>query len=1731
MILEGAPAMHSHLKGVNGYSSHQKGTNGSSRSRVYVLSAKDSMTCLNMAKNLAVHLRRSTQEGREPSPGDLAYTLLERRSRLPWVVAIRSISLEELGKRLEESIVKPLNATKQPRLGFVFNGQGAQWYAMGRELIAAYPIFGASIHKAGQILEDYGAVWSLHGMRSMEWTSRKTDADYFSDELMRDEKSTCVGEINLSQPMSVALQLCLVDLLKSWGITPSAVTSHSSGEIAAAYAVGALSFKEALGVVYFRGELALKHQKLSYIVGGMLAAGISIDQAERYIADTTNGRVVVACINSPESVTLSGDLSALNEVASRLEKDGSFARRLKVPLAYHSHHMLPMAQEYTDRLRTILPEHPKSNGHIIFVSPVTGDIISTKALTPEHWANNLTNPVRFSQAFERMCHSDASVDLVVEVGAHSTLAGPIRQILGGRKVPYVASLKRSTDAVETMQDLVCELLARGYPVDLKAVNSPFGGEKKEFMSDIPTYPWNHSMRYWKEPRVNKENRYKRFPPHELLGVPISGGTGPTPTWRKFLRSSDLPWLTDHQVDSKVVLPAAAYVSMAIEAIRLLTEQSSTLHGFRLREVDVMNALTISESSDGVEVHTQLRPCNESELDHRGWYEFEVSSFGTSEVWIKNCHGFVSAEMNDIEKSTLFRETESPKENSFFTAGAKVRNLDVTSLYASMRQMNIYHGPTFQNLLDGLIADGKAITSLRIPSVTSEAFDYVIHPTTLDTIIQATFGGYPDEFMQGFMVLPRSIGNMFVPYDLERKAGKRLKVFTDFRKSSRRILASNIAASSIDGDGSSSSFLRMEDFHCQAVPLDLDDAVAGGGPLTCSKSHWEQDILHQIPATVKDSMRISLSDEETKFEKKFLRPSYHFIYDAVAELKGEDKENWTWHHKLFYDWMEHIVALGASGALSPGCKVWSKSSKGMKQMLYDDLNSGDASGKLTVRVGQRLASIVRGDITPLELMTEGDLLNEYYMETPRLRFRTYKHLGKIVELYAVKNPGANVLEIGAGTGGATQTVLEAFGSRGDGSGSLLGNYTFTDASPGFFEAAGRKLAAWKNMVDFAKLDIDLDPVSQSFTAGSYDLIVASMVLHATKNLQKTMSHVRKLLKPGGKLLLIETTQDRLDMQLIFGTLPGWWLSEEPFRKHSPNASLKVWQDVLEATGFTGVDFDIGDCEQAKLQCSSVILTSATTNPFCPSLISIVVTSPHSQSWVTQLAETVEHQTSILPTIEAFDEVTSFQDKICIFTAEMKAPFVERMDRASFDRLQNLLVNCRGVLWLSCGSIIDAKMPALAQTQGLLRTLRLEHLSSRYVQLDFEQSANPWSEDKINYIVHVLQQAFDYNKDRADIECEYAVKDSILHIPRIYKDKHEVHTSVNLVPQPQPFHQPRRTLVWEPPKSGLLSNICFTDAVDMSSDIPCRMVQIESKAFGLNFRDVMMALGQLDDTLVGHDCAGIVTGLGRDAEQSGLKLGDRVCGIAQGRFANSCWAYWTGVTKIPDDMLWEDAAAIPFAYTTAYHSFVRAAGLRKGESVLIHAAAGDVGQAAIVVAQHIGAEIFVTCSTRAKRDLLVEKYHIDPTRILSSRDTSFASAIMTATEGKGVDVVINSLSGPLLKATWSCIARFGRFVEIGKADLEAARCLDMAPFARCATYVGLDILQLNEYNGSLIHEALAESVRICHARATDRGMCPMHPIRQYSISDMEIPMRQIQSGSHSGKLVLVPREGDVVDVSLL
>jgi len=454
-----------------------------------------------------------------------------------------------------------------------------------------------------------------------------------------------------------------------------------------------------------------------------------------------------------------------------------------------------------------------------------------------------------------------NVDMIVEIGAHSTLSGPIRQILKARstEMPYVSCLKRPIDAVETMQELACELLARGYPVALESVNSPLGAETHTFVADLPTYPWNHTTRYWTEPRIAKEQRNKRFPPHELLGNALAGSNGSTPTWRNFLKLSDVEWLGDHQVDSKIVFPGAGYISMAIEATRLLTDASEeTIRGYRLRDIDIMNALVIPESSAGVEVQLCLRRCGEKELEHTGWYEFEICSLGTGYSWVQHCKGYVSAETGDQIKVATTYEPEPPSQHSYLAAakdGAEVTEIEVQSLFAVLRDMGINHGPSFQNLIDSHAAGGRAVTNITIAKIASEVHNYVVHPTTLDSIFQATYSSLPENAGKDSMVLPRSIRTLFVPQTLKRQGGDKLGVFTELVKANKRGCTSNIAVVNQGGDDSeqSPSFFQMYDFYGQAIPRDSDDGNPDAVGI-CSKSVWERDILHNVPEAVKDSMK-------------------------------------------------------------------------------------------------------------------------------------------------------------------------------------------------------------------------------------------------------------------------------------------------------------------------------------------------------------------------------------------------------------------------------------------------------------------------------------------------------------------------------------------------------------------------------------------------------------------------------------------------------------------------------------------------------------------------------------------------------------------------------------------------------------------------------------------------------------------------------------------------------------
>jgi NADPH:quinone reductase-like Zn-dependent oxidoreductase/ubiquinone/menaquinone biosynthesis C-methylase UbiE len=1119
------------------------------------------------------------------------------------------------------------------------------------------------------------------------------------------------------------------------------------------------------------------------------------------------------------------------------------------------------------------------------------------------------------------------------------------------------------------------------------------------------------------------------------------------------------------------------------------------------------------------------------LDHRDWYEFELCSVTQDDSWIRHCKGYVLAETaTTMRKSITKAENQRPGLESFFPPGARVNDVEPDSTFASMRKMGIYHGPAFRNLIGSKVAGERSVTDLNMsPEALKKDDEYVLHPTTLDSIFQTCYFCLSPESKEGAMLVPCSIGSLSIPGRLGRHAGHKLQSFVQLLGLSSRKASFRGSVFPNVNDGEFGVPLQMHNMRLQRVQPAEDEGLQNVSRVH-SQARWELDILHNIPATVRDSMQIWLNENELAYEKRLREAAYHLMVDAIARLEKDNSEAWQDYHKRYHSWIKTVVHAVENGQLAHaaalGCKAWPERSQSAKKSILNNLAEENAGGELLCRIGRQLAQIIRGDVHPLELMMESGLLHKYYTDLPQFA-NCYKQLRRVIELYAAKEPGAEVLEIGAGTGGATMHVLEAFAARAavGTSGSVVGHYDYTDISADFFVTARQKFAIWEDRMSFAKLDIEFDPIPQGFTSGSYDLIIASQVLHATKSLDNTLSNTRKLLKPGGKLVMLEGTQHSIDLELIFGTLPGWWLGQEPERQMSAIADIHTWNKLLKANGFSGVDVVIGNCEQPETQVSSVIVaTAVAAKPLYPSSISVVHGRNTPKEFLDDLAKSIQVTTGTIPDVESFEKVSLKHDTLYLITVEMDYPLVGTMDSATFEKVRSLLVNSMGIFWIGCGGAVEAQKPLWAETTGLLRTFRREDQNKRCIQLDFEVTSEPWAREKISHIMHVFEESFDYNMDisNRNMDWEFAVKDSMLHVPRLYPDV-ALDTACNgstPAAEPRAWHEPGKDLV-------VSEDSKFAEVPEMVDPVPRGMVEVETKAFGLNFQDVMLATGLVQDVLIRtHEAAGTVKRLGPGTKQSGLRVGDRVCGAFRGGFASTSRAWWTNIIKVPTDvkMSWEEAAAFPTAYLTAHVGFCHIARLEPRERVLIHSAAGGVGQAAIMLAQHVGAEVFVTCGTEDKRRLLIERYNIPEDHIFNSRDSSFASGVMARTDGQGVDVVLNSLAGPLLKATWECMARFGRFVEIGKVDFHGAKHLDMTPFGRNVSLAGVDLVQYSELKGMVIHDALVDLMNLYRCGQIKS----LHPITSFSISKLREAMEQMQTGMHMGKLVLAIKPDDIVNV---
>lgn len=397
--------------------------------------------------------------------------------------------------------------------------------------------------------------------------------------------------------------------------------------------------------------------------------------------------------------------------------------------------------------------------------------------------------------------------------------------------------------------------------------------------------------------------------------------------------------------------------------------------------------------------------------------------------------------------------------------------------------------------------------------------------------------------------------------------------------------------------------------------------------------------------------------------------------------------------------------------------------------------------------------------------------------------------------------------------------------------------------------------------------------------------------------------------------------------------------------------------------------------------------------------------------------------------------------CILTldCENDMPMLPDISSEDWNSLKNVILNASTSMWVTRGATVNSECPSANLMTGLARAARAENPSLALTTLDLDFTTPIDTTVNINAAMKVfLSGVNSINSPRPD--WEYAIRDNKILIQRILLEKgmNDLISTFVVTPKPEiaPFKQPGRPLKLDVGTPGRLDTLRFIDDDTYKEHLMKDEVEIEVKGVGLNFKDVMIAMGQLQELALGVDCSGIVSRVGEGVSK--FKAGDKVMTWRLGTFRTYTRSPESMCVAIPEGMGFGTAASLPVIYSTAYYAIFETARLQRGESVMIHGAAGGVGQAAVVLAQHLGAEIFATVSSEAKKKLLMDTYNITEDHIFNSRDDTFVAGIMRMTKQRGVDVVLNSLAGEALRKSWHCLAWFGRFIEMGQKDIgELAR----------------------------------------------------------------------------------------------
>jgi acyl transferase domain-containing protein/SAM-dependent methyltransferase/NADP-dependent 3-hydroxy acid dehydrogenase YdfG len=1270
---------------------------------------------------------------------DLAYTLQHRRSTLSYRKAIAAPTTQDAIKSLGSLLNPPSDSKDEADLGTrfatpsrpakvlgIFTGQGAQWPRMGAQLIESSPF------AASRIAELDAALQNLPNASDRPaWTLK--------DELLTGKDTSRIAEAALSQPLCTAVQIVLTDILRVAGVSFTAVVGHSSGEIGAAYAAGLVSAWDAIRIAYFRGVHAKLASSPNHHAprGAMIAAGTSVNDAWAFCEERFAGRMQVAAVNSGSSITLSGDEDAVEEAEQVFKAQGIFARKLKVDTAYHSAHMASCAGPYLASLEScgVQPTLPREDATTVWFSSVyEGESMSRATLTNQYWVDNMCNAVQFAGALAHAMQQVGTFDLAIEVGPHPALKGPATATMdgfgAGGTVPYTGLLFRDQSDIEQLSAALGFVWTRlGFDtVRFSAVNTLLSGtESKTVLNDLPLYPFEHQRTYWTGSRLANHFKHRRaiHVPNPVLGTLCSEATTPGEfQWRNILRPSEMAWLKGHMLQGQTVFPATGYVSMAVEAIKGLaldTSPDAVISVFKLTDVDIPRAIAFNDDAASVETIFSI-----SSIDTSGavitaeWACYSVAD-GAGNV-VLNAKGRALGRLSPAEPDTLPLVKADPFD---------LVNVEDEHFYTNLSRVGYDYSSPFRGVSNIRRKPGYSVGTLFDQSGSAWDDNLVLHPGMLDSALQTVFAAwsFPGDTQLWALHVPVSISAITVnPYFTPLGEGGKqstMRYETFIRRKKHSKVVGDIYLHTGDG---SRAFVQFEG----AILVPSSPAAPKNDiPMF---SHFEYKVASpdgQLAAAGE-----TMSDYEVQMYKDIDRVAYWFARNVSLSIPTEERHSLLPHFQNYLTWcdlMVDMVGQGAHPKVTAECNADSRQEIGQILARYE----GRKDIRFVQVVGDNLIPVIRSGTSMLEHMNQDGLLRAFYEENSICAGPTSRWLARIVSQIFHRFPALNIFEVGAGTGATTSSVLRALGGA-------HASYTFTDVSSGFFMAAEERFGTEASRMVFKTFNMEKDPSGQGFVEGSYDVVVAVNVLHVSADIEASLSNVRRLLKPGGFLVVGEltSTTELLFSGMTVGTLPGWWIGAETGRPWGPLFTLSQWDAVLRKTGFAGIDTVTPDIS-ASLPMS--VFVAQAVNDRVTLLRTPLAVKEHPSGVRTdalaivggtrlpvsrlgrEVSDILSHRFHIkefFKTVEDFASSNmarsvSASGAISILSlTDLDTPYLEDLTADKFSALKTC-ATAGTLVWVTCGSREDT--PYSYMMMGISRTIKTEHLNLNVQIFDLDSTA--------------------------------------------------------------------------------------------------------------------------------------------------------------------------------------------------------------------------------------------------------------------------------------------------------------------------------------------------------------------------------------------------------------------------